>query len=479
MPDNASMIPADDSAVIHEISLYVYQAIIEIQQHQPELLREKYRNVPWRDGRNQSIFMIKLKEEFSKIQDQEALIQKIQEVLKLLLIPGYFELPSFQELMGRIHVSIQQLINYRQLTTIKHSPLVVASTSEKLENSSPGIAILLLDVENLQLNSDTEKFLATICTYPIQIKIAFANWSKMGKQDLEFHKRGYELIHVPAGKDSADVKMATVGSSIFVHYPRAKEVLVCSSDRVLTHLCTTLQTHGLTVYLVRKRGDAITVLNSLTNHNYTYSLTTSPEIPSIEQVINQLKELIKFEQGRTNNHWIKLSQVSSLFREQHKINLSQVVSTHFPGKRARDIFIEHPADFVVHQLSEKSELYINLFETPPRELTAANNLNKKTNTKSHKYVQFSSRDELEQGLIQIIDAAVTQSPEKYLPIAILGTLFQRQYGQPVTSVIKNLQLNGNFIKFLQSCRVFKLKQTDKGWGVALDHTFKENTIAPS
>lgn len=470
MPDNASMIPADDSAVIHEISLYVYQAIIEIQQHQPELLREKYRNVPWRDGRNQSIFMIKLKEEFSKIQDQEALIQKIQTVLKLLLIPKYFELSSFQELMERIQVSIQQLLNYRQLTAIKNSPLVVTSTSpksEELEKLSSGIAILLLDVENLQLNPDTEKFLTTICNYPIQIKIAFANWSKMGKQDIEFHKRGYELIHVPSGKDSADVKMATVGSSIFVHYPRAKEILVCSSDRVLTHLCTTLQTHGLTVYLVRKQGDTITILNSMNSHTHTYSLTSLPAIPSLEQVLIQLKELMKGEQLRTNNQWIKLSRLSSLFKEKYQINLSQVVSHHFPGKRARDIFFNHPADFAVHQLSEKSELLISLFEMPIGEITPINNSNQKP-SKTNKIVQFSSKDELEQALIKIINADTAQfSENNYMPITILGTLFQRQYGQPVNAAIKKLQLPGNFIKFLQSCSIFELKQTDKGWEVKL------------
>ena len=129
-------------------------------------------------------------------------------------------------------------------------------------------------------SKSTEKLLAGVCTYPIQIKVAFATWRTMGKHDIKFHGRGYELIPVPAGKDSADVKMATVGSSIFVHYPTAKEILVCSSDGVLTHLCTMLQTHALTVYLVRKQGENLTVLNSETNQTQTYSLKAVQEIPS-------------------------------------------------------------------------------------------------------------------------------------------------------------------------------------------------------
>jgi hypothetical protein len=460
MPDNASVIPADDSAVIHEISLYVYQTLIEIQQQQPELIREKYRNVPWRDARNQSVFMMKLKEGLSKSPDKEALIRRVQIFLQGLLLPSYFELPNFRELLERINLSIQQLEDYRNSVETAHSD---SSGSE----ASKGIAILLLDAENLRLDAKTEKFLAAICTYPIQIKIAFANWSKMGKQDVEFHGRGYELIHVPAGKDSADVKMATVGSSIFVHYPTAKEVLVCSSDRVLSHLCTTLQTHGLTVYLVRKRDELITVFNSRTNQTHTHSLKFIPEVPPLEQVMAQIKGLIKLEQERTNHQWIKLSRISALFQEEFKLTLSQVVSTHFLGKRARDIFIENPADFVVHQLSEQSEIYISLFAFFQKELSVTNDSRQTSSTKTHNISQINSQAELEQVLMKMIDTVTSQSPGTYLQINILGTQFQRQYGQPVTTVIKKLQLKCNFIKFLQSSSLFELKQTDKGWGVAL------------
>ena len=470
MPDNASVMPADDSAVIHEISLYVYQTLIEIQQHQPQLIREKYRNVPWRDARNQSVFMIKLKEVLSKSQDQESLIRRLKSFLQGLLLPNYFEQQIFVALLEKINLTIQQLTDYRNSIEAVHSQGEVSSvstTSEARGEHSKGIAILLLDAENLQLDPKTEKFLSAICTYPIQIKIAFANWSKMGKQDVEFHGRGYELIHVPAGKDSADVKMATVGSSIFIHYPTAKEVLVCSSDRVLSHLCTTLQTHGLTVQLVRKRGDVITVFNHKTNQTKTHSLKSLIEIPTLEQATVQLKELIKLEQGRTNNQWIKLSKISSLFQEKFQLTLSQVVSTHYPGKKVRDIFSEKPADFVVHQLSEQSEIYLSLFAATQNEVATNNNFTQQPDAKAQKIIKISSKDELEQALIKIIEGAVAQSPGSYLPINTLGTQFQRQYGQSVTAVIKKLQFQCNFIKFLQSCPVFELKQTAKGWGVAI------------
>jgi hypothetical protein len=477
MPDNASVSQANDSAVIDEISLYVYQSILEIQQQQPELLREKYRNVAWHNARNRSAFLGKLKEGLSSTNNQEALIIKVQKFLQFLVIPSYFELPIFQELIKKIRSSTQQLSESTNSSGgIGKSHSAASSklpTSGGLESVTRGIAILLLDAENLQLDANTEKFLSGVCAYPIQIKIAFANWRNMGKQDIEFHGRGYELIHVPAGKDSADVKMSTVGSSIFVHYPTAKEVLVCSSDGVMTHLCTTLQTHGLTVYLVRKQGDTITVLNSKTSQIQTHSLKALPELPSLEQLIIQLKDLIKSEQERTKSQWIELAKISSLFQKKHNRTISQAVSNHFPGKRARDIFIDSPTDFVVHQPPNQSGLYVNLFELAPSNSLASNKKTDDsvrqpdTNPQVQTLNKISSRAELEQILVKMIGAATAESSERYMLITVLGTLFQQQYGQSVTTVIKTLKLNGKFSKFLQSCSAFQLKKTEKGWSVTL------------
>lgn len=475
MLDNASVTPAYDSAVISEISLCIYQAILEIQQQQPELLQEKYRHIPWHDPRNRSSFLLKLKAGLGHTQKQEALIGKVQKFLQILLIPSYFELPDFNTLMAKIRALTQQLTESVDSVSL--------NTSQPSESSllppSPGIAILLLDAENLQLNANTEKFLAGVCTYPIQIKVAFANWRNMGKHDLELHGRGYELIHVPAGKDSADVKMATVGSSIFVHYPTAKEVLVCSSDGVLTHLCTTLQTHGLTVYLVRQNSDTITVFNSKTSQVQTYSLKAPQEIPLFEEFIVQLKELIKSEQKRTKNQWIKLTRISTLFHEKYKLTVSQVVSHHFPGKRVRDFFAENPSHFVVHQLSEKSELYINSFELSYTSPIGANNSSQKPDAKNRPatVVEISSLADLEQILVQMIETATNQSSNSYIPITMLGTQFQRRYHQSVTAVLKTLQLNIKFSKFLQSCKAVELKLTDKGWEVALRKAQNEDAIA--
>jgi hypothetical protein len=421
MPGDSNLLSVTDSAASDKISLYVYRAILEIQQQHPEWLKEKYRKVAWQHIRHQTIFLERLKAELCSAQESKVQLLKLRKFLQLILENGFFESADFKGLIEKVHRMLQP-------ETLSPSQ---DFAKEPVLKSTGAIAILLLDAENLHLNSEAEKFLANICTYPIQIKVAFANWRSMGKKDLELHERHYELIHVPPGKDSADLKMSTVGSSIFVHYPTAKEVLVCSSDNALTHLCTTLQTHGLTVYRVRKNGEVITVFNSKTSKTHTHSLKAVPEIPSVEEFVLQLKQLIKKEQERTGSQWIKLSRVSNLYQTKHQLTMSQVVTAHFPGKKSRDVFSEYPSEFASHRISAQSPLYITLFEIPKPNPSNGNGSITDSNelTPVVADLTINSEAELEQALANILQALTIKNPGSAIPISILGSVFYKQHGQ--------------------------------------------------
>ncbi|MEP0855271.1 NYN domain-containing protein [Trichocoleus sp. DQ-U1] len=467
MPDNVRVTSVNDSTVIKEISFCIYQTIIFVQQQQPKLLTEKYRNVPWSDALYQSSFLLKLQTEFNKAPDRDTLIKTVQKLLRLILTPQCLELPISSKLIEKLRILIDSASEIAPRNGSGFSP---PPEAPRVLIPEQHIAILLLDAENLQLDTETEKFLAAVCTYPIQIKIAFANWRNMGKQDAELHGRGYELIHVPAGKDSADVKMATVGSSIFVHYPTAKEVFVCSSDKVMTHLCTTLQTHGLTVYLVCKQGENITVLNSKTGHSQTRSLKPNSEIPSLDQCIIQLKQLIKAEKEGAANSWIKLSRLSQLFHTTYNITISQVVSAHTPGKRARDIFLERPSEFVVHQPQDQAELYVTIFDMNQENNLMVKTFEKEIESKTQKPSSFSkitSKIELEKALVIIINDLTAHSPGSYIGIPSVGSEFHKRYKQPITKVLKDLQLGSKFPVFLKSNNTFKLKKAANTYQVAI------------
>jgi len=348
------------------------------------------------------------------------------------------------------------------ITNIKQSepePSVSVSTND--------IAVLLLDAENLQINTETERFLTTVCTCPIQIKIAFANWSSMGKLDIDLHGRSYDLIHVPAGKDNADGKMITFGSSIHERYPKAKEVLVCSSDKVMTNLCNHLQQHGLMVYQVSKQGEDITVLNSYTGQLVKQVANVIPEIPTITQFIQQIKELIKAEQKRTHNIWLKLNTISKNYKSKYGLTISHVAAKHYPGKKAREIFINHPTEFVLHQIDQAAPVYITLFEINLNPAGNGKDDNVQDEYKSTLSTNITTKIDLETALKNIINELTINAPGSYVNIGPLGSQFKQEYGKPITAQIKSLQLTGNFLKFVQSCKSFQLRNTPKGWEIAI------------
>lgn len=461
MPNDKRVLTTSDSELINQLSISVCNEIIRILQQHPELVVANYQSVNWRLPQYQSALMAGLNKKISNLADYLTLMPKIKEYLGLFLVPSFFTSPAFRNLEVIIDESLPEL----NCTDLNNQDVL---EPQKNSFSPPAIAILLLDAENLQLNTQTENFLTKVCTYPLQVKIAFANWSKMGKRDEELHQRGYELIHVPVGKDNADGKMIALGSSVHERYTHAKEVIVCSSDKVMTNLCNHLQQNGLMVYQAIKKGEALIVLDSSTGKQITQFPNSTPEIPSIEVFLQQIKQLIKTEQKQNKVYWVKLSALSKTFKDKYNFTISQVVSQYLPGKRARDIFINYPAEFAIHQVDPASELYITLFEVNESlPINAKEDTSLTSAKKSPLLSSINSAADLETALKDILQELTIQSPTKYIDISPLGVEFSLRYGKPITEQIKSLHLNGNFIKFLQSCKSFNLKQTGKAWQVAL------------
>lgn len=466
MRDQPSPINENGTSVVHAISHYLYQTLTSFQHQQPDWINPRYRHIPWQQPQYQSSLIRQLNQGLSQAKSRESLLVTLKSYLNRLFSSEFIRFPEYKSLIAKL----EQLTYPDIALPVASYPPPDATPSHYLFNGRSrgemGISILLLDVENLPLDIETEKFLETVCLYPLQIKVAFANWRSMGKKDFEFHQRGYQLIHVPAGKDSADLKMSTVGSSIFVHYPTAREVLVCSSDQGLTHLCNTLQTHGLTVYQVSKSRDLITVVNTRTGQIETYSLHPIPQFPTLDQFIIQLQEIIKAEQKRTHSQWIKLSRVAALYRENYHLTIHQVVASHFSDYQARDIFLKNPHIFVVHKPSDKSQSYVTLFEIQSPQGTESNlGL---TASNSSNVSPIESSEALEQALVKLMQELTANSAQDTVSLSILGSQFNKKYGLPITQLIKKLKPGGNFQKFLTLSSAFNLEKTEKDWKVQLN-----------
>ncbi|WP_292743963.1 NYN domain-containing protein [Nostoc sp. NMS4] len=337
-----------------------------------------------------------------------------EELLQTILSSDWLESAAFNQLLLKI----------QQKNEIK----------PQLET---GISLLLLDAENLKLDINSELFLASICKYPLQVKIAFANWrnSSTGKQDIELYNRGYQLVHVPGGKDSADAKMIAFGSCILDSYPTVKEILVCSGDGILIHLCNQLQNQGLIVYWVRRQGQTLHIDNRNSGKVTDYSLARAAEIPSLEKVVEIIEDLIKTEQESINERLNSLVNVANLFQERcDLINIK-----------------EHPKKPEVEKtIPGLNNSFTESIQEEEKKEDLAENPNGKT---------------LDKMLLKIIQDIQIKSPETKLSVSKLGSELRRITGESPNSIIKKLKLGSNFTKYLESSPIFTLKAIGKEYEV--------------
>lgn len=161
-----------------------------------------------------------------------------------------------------------------------------------------------------------------------------------------------------------------------------------------------------------------------------------------------------------------------------------MMAVYCPGKKARDLFIDRPTDFVVHQPSEQPELYITLFELPSQPANSGVALPEQNGQNQTVVVQAKSDlanqspqqslsplptvvAELEQAIVELLKPLSKATPSGWVDISVLGTQFYQVYQQPITAVIKKLAGNQKYPSFLKSCKALKVQQHNKTWQVGL------------
>jgi hypothetical protein len=318
-----------------------------------------------------------------------------------------------------------------------------------------GIAILLLDAENLKLDINTEKFLASLCSYPLQVKIAFANWKNPlgGKLDAELYDRGYELIHVPGGANSADGKMIAFGAAILYRYRDVRQVFVCSSDGLLNHLCNQLQNLGLTVFRVRRQNSVLSVENLLTGDTNHYSCEREMEIPSFEELANQVAELLKAEHKSIEERLARFSSVAELFQERRTVAFNSTTSPAALSESAQN---------EVTPMLEASLATLafnqNVAEENLPEIIPGLNSN-----------AIESLDVFKTILVEIIEAANIELKQEAIPLVKVKKDFFAKYQSQADLVVKKfLGKKSSLIKYLQSeSGVFEVKLIGQEHQVAI------------
>ncbi|WP_013322334.1 NYN domain-containing protein [Gloeothece verrucosa] len=431
------------SDLLVSMSESIYQTLVETHQHHPDWFQNKFKSYSWQNPEFKDKFITRLVEKFSPTEEWDTVILKLIALLTNIFLPIFFKSQLFTRLISKLN----QLSSSHQ----NSSPL-----------SDEGLAVLLLDAENLSLEEKIERLLERLSSYPLKVKLAVANWRSLGKKDEELKQRGYVLIHVPSGKNNADLEMIALGDSVFLHSCLVKEVFVCSCDKDLDPLIKRLIQNDLIVHRVSRKADEIVVVDPKTQKIHKYSISSLPDIPSLQDFIPLLKKIILEEQKKQEKQWLLLSEVSKVFKEKTGLHISQIVNYLLPGKRARDIFIEFKEDFVIHQIGEKSELYVTVFEKEKSSVSPVESAKI-----SEVFQVLSSQELLKIAVVGIVKVLSEQSKQEYIPIANVASEFNKQYNLPITKAIKTFQLGNKLITFLKSCEQLKLKQKQKLYQVAL------------
>ena len=343
-----------------------------------------------------------------------------------------------------------------KFTETRLSEAIPEGVAPATTTESGGIAILLLDAENLKLKVNTEQFLAGLCDYPLQVKIAFANWKNpsIGKLDAELYDRGYELIHVPGGANSADGKMIAFGAAILYRYRDVRQVFVCSSDGLLNHLCNQLQNQGLTVFRVRRQNSVLSVENPLTGDTHHYSCEREMEIPSFEELANQVAEFLKAEHKSIEERIARFSSVAELFQERRTVV--------FPSTTSPAAALAKSEQNEVTPVLEASLATVavnqNVAEQNLPEIILGLNSN-----------AIESLDVFKTILVEIIEAANIELKEDAIPLVKLKKYFLAKYQTHADLVVKKfLGKKSSLIKYLQSeSGVFQVKLIGQEHQVAI------------
>lgn len=337
-----------------------------------------------------------------------------------------------------------------------------------------GIAVLLLDAENLQLKAEEESFLQQHCPYPIQVKLAFANWRKLGKLDEMLHSRSYDLIHVPTGKDHADGKMIAVGSAIHELYPQTRAVLICSSDSIMTNLHSQLAKNQIAAYQVVRADEGLTLSSGLNGDRQAVVLP-KPFGLSLAQAIAHLERIVAAECQRNQTPVARFAPVATAFSAQQKLSLKEVVLHYQVGEKALHFLEAYPEKFKLHRLGQPPAWFVELVQepepSPPKPSVAG--VGGQASASAGAIAEPSPSSQTIQSLPALQAAlrhCVKQQISEAQPevgMTAIAARFRQLYGEPISTALTRFQQGKKLTPFLSNCSEFLMRQDGKQWWIRL------------
>jgi len=258
-----------------------------------------------------------------------------EALLRKLLRPHFFTLEVYTQLVTQIGQCWQPESNQR-------------------------VGAILLDADNQTLDIDKEQWLQDITQTAINYRFAFANW-KTRNADIDLKKRGYYLLHAPAGDDMADGLMIAFASNLPQHYSEVKSIFICSNDRTFDTLMATLPKYGVTCYrVIQPNRHRLRIHNHQIGNTYEYQ----PPIPEKQDFINQILELV-LELQKGEHPWIPIITLARKYEKKYGLTIQEILKQRASEHSSFIAFLRSQSHrLAIHQLQGRK--YLCLFTPPPQ-----------------------------------------------------------------------------------------------------------------
>ena len=461
MPGSAELPVAELPLAISQL---LHTALITAQSKHPLILTEPCRK--WLLLSSTEAQLSKISALLEKQPDRRTLLKAVEHSFEQMFIPAFKG--------SKAHAKLWQ-----QIQTLAAAPKAsVDGLNQRSDEALPSVSennsaldpagLLLLDAENMNPPEELEKALQTIGQYPMRYRLAFGNWRKLGDRDQELYQRGYQMVHVPSGKNSADIKMSLDAFLISLRNPSIREVFICSTDADLLHLGHALLNLGITTYRVSRHSNGFAVENIGTQTSQIVPDAAVPatvRIPTLAQMKGWLKSLILQEQQANPGQPITIGQLGKLFRDRNQISANQALQASSDYKTLKQFLEAHEQLFVLKPLPGSDQLEVTLKAssgepTQPHQPTVPSAVNTVPQP-------ITNAHTLEQALIKLLWSLSSPQTGGTVRLCTLSSQFAKVHKEPINQALKRIGEPKGLPKFLQKCRSLRAQKQGQEWHIAL------------
>lgn len=488
------------SELCQQISCLLYNTLATTQERHLTLLTEKGKTLLL--IKDDQVVISQIHRHLTPLTDLPALLTVVEKILGQLFQADFYLSTTFGEFRSQLKALIHPAAPSPTRQRSNLSPLATVTPIDYSQNSNGAwgrqplsfqtapTGLLLIDAENMPLPLELEVHLETIGDYPIQHRVAVGNWKGLGDRDQDLYNRGYHMVHVPPGKNGADIKMALEAEAISYQIPTIREVFICSNDSDHRHIANTLIGRGLKVYQVSFRGDNFTICNIRTQTKTYFQLPTasveatpaevtnilsgasSPDvqIPTLRQLELWLRSLMRQEQNNHPGQPITLQLLGQLFRDRNQVSIRQVLAAH-ASTHTLTTFLEAHEWFDLQPCPNTNGWQVILKEStqppalPPQ--AASSSASPGLSSGAETVAPVTDATTLEQGIVLLLQGGAIAKTDGYVNISHVGVAFHRAYGESLSQALKRVGEPKGLPKFFQKCKSLETRKLQKQWQVKL------------